>query len=474
MTRDLSGDRLGPMLHFRGHDDQGSHLAAVLICPAGDIPGPLTVADKDVAPQKLSELPDHVAWRYDFILAAHDTGYTLEGKHHPVASDMRGDMRMGFVSCNGEESGDLGRDDAERNAMWARLADRHRAAPLSILLQGGDQIYADEATHGHPLSEDWPLSVPDAPDETALADLRDHLRRRFAERYILALGSAPCVTLMAQVPTLAIWDDHDICDGWGSLPDDRIGSAVGQTLFQVAREMCLIFQMGAVEADLPDLCLTPDGISLGWMRKLPGVTLVAPDLRSERTMQQVMGDAGWAGVAAATPDPGHVFVVSSVPLLGPRLSLIEGFVRWLPGIQKYEDDLRDQWQSHAHRDEWRRMLRETLRFHGSGPVTVLSGEIHLATRGEMAVGDGKIHQLVASGIAHRAPPKGFARGLGLLAGLGAAPFPDHPIRILPLPGHSQTYVGERNFLILERCADTWTAVWHLEDSGPTPPMDLSS
>ena len=77
--------------------------------------------------------------------------------------------------------------------------------------------------------------------------------------------------------------------------------------------------------------------------------------------------------------------MSSVPVLGPRLSWIEKLLDVLPGVQKYEDDMLDQWQSRAHRAEWQRML-EALQLHaieGRNPVTVLSGEIHLATRGEM-------------------------------------------------------------------------------------------
>src|SRR3546814_1323896 len=57
------------------------------------------------------------------------------------------------------------------------------------------------------------------------------------------------------------------------------------------------------------------------------------------------------------------------------------------------------------------------------PVTVLSGEIHLATRGTMDTPEGPLHQLVASGISHPAPPTAYARALGLLARFGEAPLP---------------------------------------------------
>ncbi|MEM8598205.1 MAG: alkaline phosphatase family protein, partial [Pseudomonadota bacterium] len=141
---------------------------------------------------------------------------------------------------------------------------------------------------------------------------------------------------------------------------------------------------------------------------------------------------------------------------------------------KYEDDLRDQWQSRAHRAEWQRMLRLVRAMvSDQGGVTALSGEIHLATRAEMALGGSRVlHQLVASGITHRPPPRAWARVLGAIARLGEAPLPEHPIRILPLPARQERYVAERNFLTLERENAAWQAHWHLEQSGQTAPLAL--
>lgn len=108
-------------------------------------------------------------------------------------------------------------------------------------------------------------------------------------------------------------------------------------------------------------------------------------------------------------------------------------------------------------------------------ITAVSGEIHLATRATMqGHGGTPFHQLVASGIAHRAPPAAWARTLGALAWLGEAPLPDHPIRVEPLPGLASRYIAERNYLILERTSDRWSARWDLEASGMTNPLPLSS
>ena len=463
----------GPILHFRNCDAGGLRLAAITIRPEGATPpGPVRTQGGPVPPVLLARVAGLSVWRHDFTLGRDENGYALDGRDHAVVTRLEGDIRMAFVSCNGEENGDLDRDGAERNLMWARLAKDHARAPFALLLQGGDQIYADEATHGHPLSDGWPDHVPDDPSPADLADLTRHLECKFAQRYLMVLAAEGCADLFASVPSLSVWDDHDICDGWGSLPESRTASAVGQALFAVARQMYLLFQHGATDADVPALFMDPSGRNLGWRRDLPGVTLWAPDLRSERHRHRIMGDAGWRAVEALQPTGDHVFMVSSVPLLGPRLSLLETLMMAIPRMQHYEDDLRDQWQSHAHRDEWRRMLGQVLRMRKAAPVTVLSGEIHLATRAEMGPDDTKVHQLVASGISHRAPPRAYARALGLFAGLGEAPLPGHPIRIRPLPGQRHRYVAERNYLVLERRAGHWQAVWHLENSGLTPPLAL--
>lgn len=473
MTKSLPVRHAGPILHFRACDQDGLRLALLTVRPAGDpAPAPVETAAGQALPFRLAALAGLDLWRHDFRLTADESGYRMDGRDYPVVTRLDGDLRIAFVSCNGEENGDLDRDAAERNLMWDRLADDHRARPFALLLQGGDQIYADEATQGHPLSHRWPDKVPPCPDPSALDDLRNHLRERFCHRYMQVLTAGANTDLLATVPTLSIWDDHDICDGWGSLPPDITHSEVGRVLFEIARETYLLFQHAATEADIPDLFWDAKGSNLGWRRDLPGLTIFAPDLRSERERRQVMGEAGWRAVEALETDADHVFIVSSVPLLGPRLSLLESVMNFIPKMQHYEDDLRDQWQSHTHRDAWRRMLRQVLRLRAKAPVTVISGEIHLATRAEMGPAETCVHQLVASGISHRAPPQLYARSLGALAGLGEAPLENHPIRIHPLPGQRHRYMAERNYLMLQRQSGRWSAQWSLEDSGVTPALTL--
>lgn len=466
----------GPILILDSIRDGTMTLSALVLVQGQDAPPAFDVEDEAVVPKTLASFGAFTVWRARFTVPIdRPTTYGWNGTRYDIASDLTGPLALAYVSCNGEEHGDLDRTPSERNAMWRRLCDQHRKTPFSLLLHGGDQVYADEATQGHALSEGWPLAVPDAPSNDDLEGLRRHLRDRFARRYGALYADPDIAWLMARVPSVMQWDDHDICDGWGSLPEAPTVSAVGQTLFAVAREAALVFQHACTETDLPSRFADRTARHLGWHIDAPGLRILAPDLRSERTMTRVMGDQGWADTERWTtlPATAQTFLMSSVPLLGPRLSLVEGAMLRLPGVQKYEDDLRDQWQSRAHRDSWVRMLTLVRRLAEQGDVTALSGEIHLATRADMDLGAGRVlHQLVASGIAHRPPPHLWARALGGLAAWGEDPLPDAPIRIRPLPGQRHRYTAERNALWLTRTEGQWSARWDLEHSGPTPSLGL--
>jgi hypothetical protein len=388
-------------------------------------------------------------------------------------------VRIACVSCNGQEHGDADRPVAERNAMWRRLASEHGRSPFGLLLHGGDQLYADEVVQSHPALSRWAAStLPEKAEQALTADAREAAENYYFRRYLTLCGQPEFAHLHARVPALMMWDDHDIFDGWGSLPEKLLDSPIGRGLFIAARRMFMLFQLGATD-EMPPLG-GGEGArrSLTQVTRFPRFSVIALDLRSERRPTRVMGPAGWAAFErglAETDGGDQILLMSSVPVLGPRLSWIEKLMDALPSVQKFEDDLRDQWQSRSHRVEWQRML-ETLERHaaeGESPVTVVSGEIHFATRAEMAFGNGTtMHQLVASGIAHPPPPSLYARSLGLLAALGENPLPGRQVKLKPLPSHRRIYTAERNYLVLERHGEEWTAAWELEDSGRTPAMRL--
>ncbi len=474
---EATAGRLGPILYFRGHSPGRLRLSVLFVRPDAETPGELTTENATASPERLAGICGSIAWRYRFELPTRaDAWYELEGERYAVNAACEGDLSIAYVSCDGMEEGDLDRPPEQRNCMWRRLADRHAAAPLNLLLHGGDQIYADEAVNAHPASKGWPDDIERGLSDACTAELREALRAAFFKRYLFEFSQTEIAWLAARVPSLAMWDDHDICNGWGSLDEAALDSAVGRTLFTAAREFFLLFQQCTPPGELPEACLDQTGDSLTWAVTLPGLHVVAPDLRSERRPRRVIGARGWEALQAALSPikDGKVLLLSSVPALGPRLSILERLMMVTPGAQAYESDLKDQWQSRRHRQEWRRFLRELVGVHERPgvTVTVLSGEIHLATRATMQTSNGELHQLIASGITNTPPPKLYARTLGALAQLGEAPLKSNPIAMHPLPGRPHVYTTDRNFLVLDRTDGRWSAVWELEGAGATPALEI--
>src|SRR5690606_4623499 len=169
---------------------------------------------------------------------------------------------------------------------------------------------------------------------------------------------------MASMPTIMMWDDHDIFDGWGSFSCEMQQSPLFKVMFRHARRAFWVFQMQQSAQDLPELeDVTPAGFTLqdpmlkpiAWSKAWahddlalplldtqPGftsaysigpVSIVAADLRTERSRTQVLGNDSWNrikqwmdGLAAARKGRSsgrHLLFMSSVPVLHPKLSLAE-------------------------------------------------------------------------------------------------------------------------------------------------------
>lgn len=469
---------VGPLLFCRGWHDGRLRLAALVAEPAHARTPDLMADGTRVTPEPLHHRAGYRVVRYRFELTAGpDSGYELAGLWYPVETEWRGDLRLAYVSCNGQEQNDRERTRDERNRLWQRLERQHEDKPLHLLLHGGDQLYADEMLELEPALARWAAHETDHDgDRAATPELADVLADYLFERYLEVYSQGAVSRLMSSVPSLSIWDDHDICDGWGSRPAEQLDSAIGRLIFRTARAQYLLFQMASGAADPPGICPDSSGATLSWRVQMPGLLLVAPDLRSERRPDRILGPRGHEVLRRMLTEAagGRILMLSSVPVLGPRLSWVERLLTVTPHAQKYEDDLRDQWQSRAHRAEWRELLELLLRVHGhaSTAVTLLSGEIHLATRATLTTAAGDLHQLVSSGIAHPPPPALYARLLGVLAWLGEAPLPEHPIRLWPLPGRRQIYTAQRNYLLLERRAGCWYAHWELEHDGATDELGL--
>jgi hypothetical protein len=267
-----------------------------------------------------------------------------------------------------------------------------------------------------------------------------------------------------------MWDDHDIFDGWGSHDPEWQACPVFRGIYAAAREQFALFQLAARPHQLPSLGFSdPSGAQFGWSyRLIDGIGVIAPDLRSERSLERIMGEAGWRAFVAmleGLADCRHVLLLSSVPLLNAHERLIEWLYEALPSYQYFQLDLRDQWRSIFHRDEWLRLLRHLFAFSArtGARITTLSGEIHLGALAAAEHAGTKIFQLTSSGIVHPPPPAPIVAFLDWMStGPAEEIEPGLKLELLKIPGHGRRFLGVRNWLALELSATnpSLAATWH--------------
>lgn len=121
----------GPLLYFHGLEQGRLQLATLLIVQPDTSPPDVTVEGEAVSAEPLYQRQGLRVFCYRFSLPAGTGGnYCVHDKTYEVAGISEGDLRLAYVSCNGQEEGDFQRASDERNPMWQRLADQHVEDPI--------------------------------------------------------------------------------------------------------------------------------------------------------------------------------------------------------------------------------------------------------------------------------------------------------------------------------------------------------
>lgn len=261
--------------------------------------------------------------------------------------------RFALVSCN---------DMRNRDEMpWHVLAETIEREALDLLICAGDQVYMDDV---------WRQQVTNGgafPPTT---------RRAFEAGYADQWRWPELRRTLANVPTYMVWDDHEIRNGWGSLPADATLAKRRQG-FAIAREVYWRFQH---EHNPASFCCPDDDLFYAFRHGAVGFLVL--DLRGVRdaTRQRdaLLGAHQWAAVKRwldlELPGLRALFVVSSVPPIHLRaLGLLPG--GWLPS------DLRDQWTAPPFRAELQRLAEMLLQRANAldVPVVLLAGDAHVGT-----------------------------------------------------------------------------------------------
>ncbi|MAZ02165.1 MAG: metallophosphatase [Sneathiella sp.] len=366
-----------------------------------------------------------------------------------------------YGSCNGFSDLALMHKTENPYLLWQKMEADHAAAPFSLLLMGGDQLYADSIWTSVPELQEWnALCQDDKLSRSANSIMRPQIDK-FYEKLYQTRWTDPSMSLMlASIPSVMMWDDHDIFDGWGSFPDELLGSDVFQYIFQTAKKYFEMFQIRSrFNASLLDK--TADHYAFGFSFR--GYNILALDNRAERTLQQIMSSDQWSALIAHldTVTKGHLLVLSAVPVVYRDFSFTESLFDATPWEEELTDDLKDHWRSKNHQGERarliHRLLKNAARRKAEEKTVILSGDVHIGCIGvihDQARGV-KVHQVVSSGIVHPSPSR--LQWLGIMAATNdRTEYLDEAqdIRISMLtPFASDQYIRARNFVTLKLGTD---------------------
>ena len=349
--------------------------------------------------------------------------------------------RMAYCSCNGFSDVQVAAKMVNPIDRWQDLGKQHAAEPFHLLLMGGDQVYADQMWANVPELNEWAHKSRFYQTRSGFTQLMEaHVRQHYFDLYTVNWARSGPAEVLASIPTVMMWDDHDITDGWGSHPDNLQlpnpalrGGGVLPGLFTVAKEFFDAFQLRVVPGTERPETITPGGKNLSSLHRFGSVALLVADLRSERTRSQIIADASWKQIAAALnalPADGsvkHLLVMSSIPVIYPNggiLNVLASLIPWDP-VNDPQDDMIDHWSDSRHQSERERFVRLLLKTSQEKAirVTLLTGDVHVAAQGVIEsdrdstapLNSNVITQLVASGIVHPPAAPLITNALNLLA-----------------------------------------------------------
>jgi hypothetical protein len=300
-------------------------------------------------------------------------GHTLAGTLAPSPSDHAG-FTFAFGSCHYpfavDETGAVRLRGSTR--IYPALRDDLLAAEARFLFLIGDQLYADAVP---PISvrDELPGDADNPPPlDQLVTAYRKVTRGFFAERGFRSIREA--------LPTLCMWDDHDIFNNWGSLKTE---TALDRQLLAAAARVFSEYQ----NARNPDGDRQPpfDGFY-----RYGSAGFLILDVRGVRSYEQgtFFGREQWERIQAflrseTAAELQTLFVVSSVPIAHASRWLAT-FLEWLPG--DYGDAVRDRWVASVFRESRDAFLDALFAWQDAAPnrqVCILSGDIHEAESTEI-------------------------------------------------------------------------------------------
>lgn len=463
---------VGPILHFRGvcENRWGIGMVVAVDGPGGETPD-LSIKpaphDKNVVVTKLLTEGTRTVFVYDSAYAQGDAPfrvtYTLNGKENSFLVPAIGEpLRLTGTSCNGfHNPAEKVKLKNEEFFMWKVMNDEHKKEQFHLILQGGDQVYADPLFTSAPSLASKKIEPGNEAGGTLpyTPEMDAEVATFYMDLYIKSWKGPHISTGLASIPSIMMWDDHDIFDGWGSYDAKLLNSAIYQGIFKQAEKFYCAFQLGCTLEKLPPATLPGNHRGKSQVYVIGRTAILAADLRTERSIHQVMHSDTYVCLSqwfSQKRELDHLIVISSIPMIYNDFSTIESAIRGSGA--EIEDDLLDHWRSADHAKERYAFLRQLLDFayKNNTRVTLLSGDVHIGALGcvvdkrhSKQTNTASINCLISSAIVNVPPPTAAVDLLVLNAGVQEKIDTHIRAGLVRIPPEKQVfYVRGRNFLEL--------------------------
>jgi len=498
----------GPILGF----EEGGYYTVCLLTDPMPSPPTLEISGR-TAPvpfARKATVGGHEFWRAEIKIAPGAKGtpvqYRVRIKNDPLV-DRHGraewtfyvparkeQPQIAFASCNGFSSAKLARDTNEPYALWDRLAGQQQKRmaregndpPFSLLLMGGDQVYADEIweTRRCPELQRWnELNSKKQNAARVTVAMESEIEAFYAWLYVDRWKDEQMSLVFASIPSVMMWDDHDIFDGWGSYPEERQACPVFQKVFEQAARAFDIFQLRCS----PRNRLNPSASHRTLRLRFGEYHLLALDNRSERTLKQIMSEPhwqdvkGWLAKLGRTPVR-NLLIMTGLPVVYRSFATVEKLFENTPWHEELEDDVQDHWSTTGHQAERMRLVMVLLNFlaepaRREAKAVLLSGDVHVGALGRIWDENRQIGmtQVISSGIVHPPPTTLAWTGLRLMTSDNPEPLGVEEVMAEMLtPVGSDRYLRSRNFATLFTGTDEKIWInWICEDEKLKPSYAIS-
>lgn len=197
-------------------------------------------------------------YNYQFLINEEplelEGGLKYEDCYFKSSSEIQESDSFVLTSCHNPFETEKGSAE-EGWTMWEALYEKIKSDPsIRLLLMAGDQVYNDDVEHEF---------IIKLKGNESNQKLIGELRNRFIKQYLKYWENLNYRRVLAKIPSLAIWDDHDITDGWGSRTETFEGNGFKrnwQTYFNEAHKAFSYYQANRNKNFIPKAPQNPPDV----------------------------------------------------------------------------------------------------------------------------------------------------------------------------------------------------------------------